>query len=86
MTCVVSTVLYVTNKSVVFLARPKLISIHGQNLYMIVEHSCKSQYNGGKTLAQVFRCRNDGMIHFRYCLYIFSAYLRRSFGQCHQNC
>ncbi|CAF4035058.1 unnamed protein product [Adineta steineri] len=28
-------------------ARPKLISVHGQRLYMIVEHSCKPYYNQG---------------------------------------
>ncbi|CAF0942829.1 unnamed protein product [Adineta ricciae] len=28
-------------------ARPKLISIYGQRLYMIVEHSCKPYYNQG---------------------------------------
>ena len=79
MTYSVSTV-HVTNKSVVFLARPKLISIHGQNLYMIVEHSCKSQYNGGKILARVFRRQNDGGDSFQilptHFLSIFVMFIR----------
>ena len=34
------------------LARPKLISVYGQRLYMIVEHSCKPYYNQGETLSE----------------------------------
>ena len=56
-----------------FSARPKLISVYGQKLYMIVEHSCKPYYNQGKWQREEepFVFFNKEMFYFKVLLIHF---------------